>query len=276
MPDSLEDRIKRTRKEIGGADEGTLFGDVLAVCDAAERFVAALPPRLAEIEQRLGWIEDQTTPEGRGPLYADLRHVFDAYRRATAAHLETNRYVTRLEARAELAEAERDAAQAAELRSYQLIELVRPFLDRLDKTGLMSRSELVAILVHLESPTSLQGDRCHPDATGSGTDRPESGSTPRPLQQPTDDEVIAYLKASGLSPITPCERCGSGLGDRCGLRPEEEEIGVLCMTPAHDVAAIVEEARSRIPSPLPALTGNCETDCQTECAYPGQFSECES
>jgi hypothetical protein len=24
----------------------------------------------------------------------------------------------------------------------------------------------------------------------------------------------------------------------------------------------------------PKLTGDCETDCQTACAYPGMFSEC--
>lgn len=24
-----------------------------------------------------------------------------------------------------------------------------------------------------------------------------------------------------------------------------------------------------------AITGNCEDDCQTHCAYPGQFSECD-
>ncbi len=25
----------------------------------------------------------------------------------------------------------------------------------------------------------------------------------------------------------------------------------------------------------PTLTGDCEQDCQQQCAYPGQFSECD-
>ncbi|MDE2106994.1 MAG: hypothetical protein KGL39_57840 [Patescibacteria group bacterium] len=32
--------VKRLRKEIGGADEGTIYGDVLALCDEYELLAA--------------------------------------------------------------------------------------------------------------------------------------------------------------------------------------------------------------------------------------------
>lgn len=37
----------------------------------------------------------------------------------------------------------------------------------------------------------------------------------------------------------------------------------------------IQPGRWRVRDRRP-LTGSCEDDCQTACAYPGQFSECEA
>jgi len=51
---TASDIITKLRKEIGGADPGTIYGDVLALCDAYEELAGQCDELLHEIVLKIG------------------------------------------------------------------------------------------------------------------------------------------------------------------------------------------------------------------------------